>query len=169
MAKFNDESVRSALAGRMAVREYPLPGAESVMVGVRLLRDEEMDAVRLQAQQFVLTKKCELAVDPEFLDRAIKRELISRAFVDAEKTDEAFFGSQASVAELDAPMVLACFELYNQHQMMVDPYAHCSEEEVAELVELLGKSPDREATLRLFDAPTLRSFVISLAATRRES
>lgn len=167
MAKFSDASVQAALSGRRGAREYPFPGAEKVMVGVKLLSDEEVDGARLQAQQYVLGKKCELMVDPEFFDRALKREIISRAFVDAENHDHAFFGSQKDVAELDASTVLACFELYGMHQMQVDPYSHCSPEEVAELVELLGKSPDSAATLRLFDAPTLRSFVASLVALRR--
>lgn len=166
MAKFNDEAVRAALSGRKAVLEYPLPGAESIKVGVRMLADAEVDSARLTAQAYVVTNKCELLVDPEFFDRALNREIISRAFVDAENHDHAFFGSMKDVAEMDPAQVKACFELYRLHQMQMDPYAHCPAEEVAQLVELLGKSPDKKAILSLFDGDTLQSFVLSLVADR---
>jgi hypothetical protein len=168
MPKFSDASVREALSGRLAIRCYPFPGAEDVDVGVRMLRDQELDAARTAAQDFVKKHKVELVIDPEFFDRAIKREIISRAFYDAASPDEPFFSSQNEVAALDATLVAACFELYTRHQVTVDPYAHCDAEEVDELLELLKKSETSAETWRLFDAPTLWSFVLSLGSRLRE-
>lgn len=168
MPKFSDSSVRAALSGRLAVRVYPFPGADDVSVGVRMLRDHELDSARAAASDFVRKHKIELVIDPEFFDRAIKREVISRAFVDASAPDDAFFGSQDDVADMDAALVAACFELYSRHQIYVDPYSHCDAEEVDELLELLGKSGTSAETWRLFDAPTLWSFVLSMGARLRE-
>lgn len=169
MPKYSDTDVTEALAGRKAVRVYPFPSAEHIKVGVRMLSDDEMDGVRLEAQEYVKKKKCELVIDPEFFDRALHREVIARAFVDAEQQDEPFFSSMREVRELDPALVVACFELYTRHQIAMDPFAHCTREDVEELVDLLGKSPESEELSRLFDAPTLWSFVRSLALRLRET
>lgn len=168
MAKFSDESVRTALAGRKVVRVYPLPGVEGVSVGVRMLSDLELDGVRLRAQDYVKARKCELVIDPEFFDRAIQREAIAQAFVDPDKHEEPFFASPEEVAQLDAQAVRACWELFQRHQISMDPFAHCTREEVDELVELLGKSGDTEALSKLFEPSTLWSFVASMASVLRE-
>lgn len=167
--KFSDQSVRAALAGRKAVRVYPLPGAEGVKVGLRMLTDGEMDSVRLRAQDYTSKRKCEFVLDPDFFDRAIQREAISCAYVDAENNEEPFFSSPDEVAEMDAPAVRACWELFVQHQMAMDPFAHCSREEVDELVALLGKSGDLEGLSRLFAPSTQWSFVLSMANVLRET
>lgn len=172
MAKWSDESVRAALQGRFAVRRYPFPGSpgeRGVEVGIKLLTDAELDSVRLQAAEFAKKNRADLTIDPEFLDRAIHREVISRAFVDPEHPQEAFFGSQNDVAELDNLTVRALFELYMLHQQALDPYAFCPPEEVEKLVEALGKSERSVETLSLYDAPTLRSFVLSMASTLRST
>lgn len=168
MPKFNDATVQAALAGRKAVRAYPLPGFDGVQVGVRMLSDVEMDGCRLRAQDYVAKRKCELVIDPEFFDRAIQREVIAAAFYDLDKPDEPFFASPEQVAELDAPNVLACWTLFQNHQIAMDPFAHCTREEVDELVELLGKSGDGEGLSRLFAPSTQWSFVLSLASRLRE-
>lgn len=167
MAKFSDEQVKAALAGRRVVRRYPMPGAEGVEVGVRLLSDAELDSVRLEAAEFVKKNKVETVIDPEFFDRAIHRETISRAFVDPDQPDDAFFGSQKDVAELDSLTVRSLYELYIAHHQAMDPYLFCPEEDVERLVEQLGKSESSAGLLSLYDAPTLRSFVLSLACKLR--
>ena len=168
MAKFSDESVRAALAGRKAVRAYPLPGFDGVTVGVRMLSDIEMDGCRLRAQDYVKARKCELLLDPEFLDRAIHREVVAMAYVDTDKQEEPFFASPEEVAQLDVQCVRACWDLWVNHQASMDPYAHCTREEVDELVELLGKSGDSAALSKLFEPGTLWTFVVSLAHALRE-
>lgn len=167
MAKYDDKEVRAALSGRRVMRRYPMPGAESVEVGIRLLSDTDLDSARLEAAEFCKKQKADLRVDPEFFDRAIHRETISRAFVDPDSPDEPFFGSQADVAELDNLTVRACYELYVAHHQAMDPYLFCSEEEVEKVVDALGKSESSAGLLSLYDAPTLRSFALSMASKLR--
>lgn len=168
MAKYSDESVRVALRGRFAVRKYPFPGQPGLEVACKLLSDAELDGVRLEAVEFCKRKKAELAADPEFLDRLIHRETVSRAFYDAANTEESFFGSQADVAELDNLTVRSLYELYISHAQSMDPYAYCAPEEVEALAEQLGKSESSAGLLNLFDAVTLRSLLLSMALRLRE-
>lgn len=169
MAGFSDESVRLALRGRFTVRTYPFPGLTGVNIAVRLLKDGELDAVRLQAVEECKSKRVELVADPEFLDRLIHRETIARAFVDASDNTQAFFGSHEDVAELDALTVRALYELYMLHAQSMDPFAYCPAEEVESLAASLGKSERPAEILSLFDAPTLRTCVLSLALRLRET
>lgn len=149
-----------------------MPGAPGVKVGIRMLTDTEMDGCRLRAQEFVLKKKCELVIDPQFFDRAIHREVVAMALCDVDKTDEPFYSSPEQVAQDDASVVEACWELCVNHQVAMDPYRHCSPEEVEELVELLGKAGSDEAQGQvlssLFEPSTRSSFVISMAKRLRE-
>ena len=166
--RWTDESVRAALAGRHKMQTYPFPGAEGVQVGIKLLTDSELDNARLQAVQFAKQRQADIAYDPEFLDRAIHREVISRAFVDPEHPEAPFFPSQNDVAVLDNLVVRSLYELYVTHQMALDPYAFCPPEEVEKLADALGKSESSVvAVLNLYDAATLRSFVLSTVSMLR--
>jgi len=169
MAKFSDESVRIALRGRHAMQRYPFPGQAGIEIGVKLLTDAELDSVRLEAVEQCKRAKAELVADPEFLDRLIHRETISRAFVDVDKPAEPFFSSQKEVAQLDNLTVRSLYELYVAHHQAMDPYTHCPPEEVEKLVESLGKSETPLALLSLFDAHTLRLFAASMASMLRET
>lgn len=173
MPKWSDESVQASLGRRFTVHTYPFPGLPDVMVGIKLLTDGELDQVRLQAAVFAKQKQADLLVDPEFLDRAIHRELVSRAFVDPQRSTEPFFASQNDVAELDSLTVRSLYELYITHQQALDPYAFCPPEEVERLVATLGKSESSGAALvgvlNLYDAPTLRSLLLSTVSRLRET
>ena len=169
MAKWTDDSVRAALGGRFAVRVYPFPGAAEIKIGIKLLTDSELDSVRLQAAAFAKLKQADLLMDPEFFDRAIHRELISRACVDAENPAEPFFPSQYDVAELDNLAVRSLYELYVTHQQALDPYAYCPPEDVDKLVDALGKSESSVGILNLYDTPTLRSLLLSTVLRLRET
>lgn len=169
MAKWTDDSVRAALGGRFTVRVYPFPGAPDLKIGLKLLTDAELDSVRLQAAIFAKGKQADLGIDPEFLDRAIHRELLSRACVDPEKHDEPFFPSQNDVAALDSLMVRSLYELYVTHQQALDPYAFCPPEELERLAATLGKSESSAGILNLYDAPTLRSLLLSMVLKQRET
>ena len=168
MARWTDESVRAALGKRFEMRRYHFPGVDGLEVGIKLLTDSELDSVRLQAATFAKGKHADMVLDPEFFDRCIHREIISRAFVDVERPSEPFFGSQNDVAELDNLTVRSCFELYVIHQQSLDPYAFCPPEEVDKLVDTLGKYERGVEILSLYDAPTLRCFVSSMALKLRE-
>lgn len=178
--KFDDARIRAMLRGRREVRLVPLPGFgvsdEPVLVGIRILTEEEIDDSRAEAQQYVigLAKKHKLdaremlSLDAEVLDREIQRQQVFRAFLEPEKNvDEAhkpFFVAPSGVRQLDSVMQQTLIKLYEDHQNYVDPHSALDEEEVAELVEALGKEQGVPAVLGLFDAPTLRIFVHSLAA-----
>jgi hypothetical protein len=169
MAKWTDDSVRAALGERFKPRTYPFPGKPEIMVGIKLLTDSELDKVRLQAAVFAKSQQADLNIDPEFFERAIQRELISRAYVDPDKPDEPFFPSQRDVAELDNLSVRSLYELYVTHQQSLDPYAYCPPEDIERLADSLGKSESSVGLLNLYDAPTLRSLLLSLALRQRET
>ena len=169
MAKYSDERVRMALRGRQAVQRYPFPGQPELEVGIKLLSDAELDGVRLEAVELCKKAKAELLLDPEFLDRMIHRETISRAYVDVDAPDEPFFAKQGEVAELDNLTVRTLYELYKAHHEAMDPYAHASPEEVDALIASLKKSSTPLAVLSLYDSSTLRHCVVSMASLLRET
>lgn len=168
MAKFSDELFQAALRPRQVIRKHPFPGAPGVEVGVKLLSDAESDNARLQAVDYCLNRKANLIADPEFLDRAIHREVVSRAFYDPEIEDHAFFASQDDVAQLDNQTVRSLYELYNLHAVSMDPHAHCSLEEVDELGKSLVESANPAGLLNLLDADTLRNLLLSTVLKLRE-
>jgi hypothetical protein len=161
------ESLKMALHGRMAVRRYPFPGQPDLEVGIKLLTDAESDACRLRAQEKTTKLKANVILDPEFFDRVIKREVIATAFRQGGADDEFLFASEEQVRELDQQTVYALYELYAYHQQMVDPYASADEEEVTAIIDQLGKSETAAARLSLFDAQTLRTCVLFMAARLR--
>ena len=163
MAKFSDEIVRAAVGGRKAVRVYDLPGSPGVKVGIRFISDSDQDGCRLRAQEIVVKRKCQIVIDPEFFDLMIQREILALAYVDADAHEDAFFSSAEEVSQLDPRLRGACWDLYQNHQVEMDPARHLSPEEVTELVELIKKSPRPEELSSLFDPTTQWSFVISLA------
>jgi hypothetical protein len=134
-----------------------------------MLTDGEVDSARFDAQQYVKERRIELHLDPEFLDRAIQRQIVLRAFVDADSDPDApkpFFDSIDDIKDLDAALVLQLFHLYCGHQQAMEPLAHLSEEEVEELVAVLGKSGSSERLMGL-DRPSLLSCVLSMACVLR--
>lgn len=170
--KYSDEKIRASLSGRFQIRECQFPGMPGIRLGIRILKDSEMDECRLQAVEYIKGKiskskvdaaetKVLMEIDPLFYDRVFYREVVSRAFVDWEKKEEPFFSSMEEVAELDPHTVLALFELYGTFQQEADPYRYCGPEEVEKLVEAMGKSEILVALLNEFDAPTLRSLLLS--------
>jgi hypothetical protein len=169
VAKFSDDSVRAALAGRGEVRRYALPGADSIDVGVKVPTDAELDGARLRAVDFCKKKKVDPKFDPDFLEHAIQRETIALSFVDIDAQTEAFFEDADAVAELDAMMVSSCYEVYLLHFQAMDPYAFVSGDEAEELADTLGKSERPEERLSAYDSRTLRASVLSLALKLHEA
>ena len=175
------------LRGRRAVRLVPFPGfgtdEEPIHVGVRILTEEEVDAARTEATQYVegLARKYKvdaremLSLDAETLDREVQRQLVFRAFMDPEKVDAdgvmraPFFVAAQGVRQLDTVMQQTLFNVYLDHQNYVNPMRGMSEGEVAELSEALGKGAEPPVLLGLYDAPTLRSLVHILAGQLRSS
>lgn len=169
MAKFNTDAFALALSGRRAISKYPFPGVDGQRVGVRMLRDEEVDEARVEAQHFLKEKGVIVEIDPEFFDREIQRRLVARAFVDAESDADfaaPFFESVADVRSLDSVMVRHLYELYVAHVHAMDPLLGASVEEVDEIVEALGKSASAERLTQL-DRLSLLNCVLSMASRLR--
>lgn len=163
MAKFSDQDITIAVLERRQPRPYPFPGIDGKQVAIKVLSDAESDSARIAAVQFCKGKDVDLALDPEFLDRCIQREILLRACRDSDKPEEPFFSTYDQITHLDNMLVRTLFELYNAHQQAMDPLAFCPAEEVEALVAQLGKSELAAARLSLFDQPTLLRFVLSMA------
>lgn len=167
MAGFSDERVRAILQGRRNVRVYPLPFARDVEVGVRVLADHEFDSARVEAQGYAKKIRADLEIDPDFLEREARRQIIWRAFVDPADHTRPFFPSDKDVRELDSEILRALFELYYEHQAWCSPLRHLSQDQAKELADALGKAPEPRALLVDFDSDSLRSLCISLASALR--
>ncbi len=176
-----DERIAAMLRGRREVRMVPLPGfgddAELVMVGIRVLTDEEIDAARAEATQYVrnlaakyrLDVREMLSVDAENLDREVNRQLVYRAFVNpgGEGEPKLFFDGIGRVRQLDSVMQQTLFYMYLSHQDYVNPLRGLQEDDVAALVEGLKKTPETEALLGQYDARSLLRLALTLAAELR--
>lgn len=180
MADFSDERIRAMLRGRRQIRELPMPGmdeGDELMIGVRVLLEEEIDTARAEAIQYVnavakrhrLDSREMLSIDGELLDREIERQLVFRAFVNPDKGDEEeqdykpFFKAPQAVRQLDSVLQRTLFHIYLDHQNYVSPLRGLDDHEAQELAEALGKGQSGTAMLGLCDAATLRSLVHTLA------
>ncbi len=176
-----DERIRAMLRGRRDVRMVPLPGFgdddELMMVGIRVLIEEEIDAARAEATQYArslaakyrLDAREMLSIDAENLDREVQRQLVYRAFVNPEAGGEPkpFFDGIGRVRQLDSVMLQTLFNMYLDHQNYVNPLRGLEQDDVSALVEALKKTPETEALLGLYDARSLRSLALTLAAELR--
>lgn len=178
--KLDDNRIQAMLRGRRSVRLVPFPGfgadeAGSAEVGVRILTEEEVDEARAEAAQYIgsLAKRYGvdarefLSLDAETLDREVQRQIVTRAFLqpaaDGDGNRKRFFPAAQGVRQLDTVLQDALFHLYLDHQNHVNPMHGLTEEDVAEIVEALGKEPEPPALLGLYDVRTLRSLVRILA------
>ena len=178
----SSERIRAMLRGRREVRMVPLPGfgygEELLMVGIRVLTEEEVDAARAEATQYArnLASKYRidaremLSIDAEVLDREVQRQLVYRAFVDPDKGEgdyKPFFKAPQAVRQLDSVMQQTLFNMYLDHQNYVNPLRGLEEDDVTALVEALKKTPETEALLGLYDARSLRTLSLTLVAELR--
>lgn len=159
------ELVKAAIDGRRTAREYPFPGVDGVSVLVRLLTDEELDGCRRRASAYVERLRVSILIDPEMFDRALRREIIAAAYFESD--GKYLFGKAEDVADLDDATVIALHVQYTLHHETCQPWVTGAEGEVEALVEALGKSDGSVGALSLFDAPTLRRFVVSMARKLR--
>ena len=164
-AKTTLELVRAHIDGRRVAREYPFPGVDGVRCYVKSLTDEEVDGCRLRAAKYCEERKASMLIDPEMFDRALRRELISMAYYAHE--DKPLFGSARDVGELDDSTVTAVHQQYLVHHELCQPWVTGSDEEVEALTDALGKSDSSAGGLSLFDAPTLRRLLLSMARKAR--
>ena len=122
------------LRGRREVIRLPFPGSEDENppeIGVRILLEDEIDAARIEAMQFIKSKADKLkmsasemlSIDAELLDREIERQLIYRAILNPDpeegKDYEPFFASPQAVRQLDSVLLRSLFHVYDNHQQYV--------------------------------------------------
>lgn len=169
MAKTTLDIVKAALSGRMQLREYPFPGVDSASVAIRLLTEDEFDGCRLRAADYVQKRRAAMAIDPEIFDAALRREVVAMCCYEPANLNQpsAFFPGAEDVAKLDPQTVRALFILYDMHREALEPYRSGDKEEVEAVVEALGKSHESGGLLSMFDAPTLRTCVLTMARVLR--
>lgn len=178
--RFGDTQVAAIVRGARAFRTIDFPGRAGVQVAVRLLTDGEIDDCRLRAfgslQKAAKAQDWDVAlltdVDPDLVARMQTREIVARAFYDADTTSAdkplPFWASAAELArECDAPTVERLFAAYLEHQQFAAPYRTLTDGEVTELVASLGKGPGAQVTLAALDRSTLASLCTSLASALR--
>lgn len=171
MASFSDERIAAIIRGRREVRRIHFAPL-NCDIGIRALTEAEIDAARLEAAAYFTKAKASIELDPEFLDREVRRQLIWRSVLDPDAPGEdkpPFFPSDADVRKLDAAMVHLLFAAYLETQEEIVPSSTLSEEEVSALVEALGKEDTGERLLISYGPDTLRRCVRSLASHLRAS
>lgn len=172
MARFSDEAISRMLQGRKTLEPVEFPGLPSVKVGVRILSEEEIDSARIAAAAYCKERRVDVLVDPDFLDRAVQREIVAAAYFDLDApADEprVFFSSGADVRKLDAPIQRVLFEAYLSHQDEVSPLRRLNDAECDEVIDRLGEGRSAEALLNACDAFTLRRLLRSLGSALRET
>lgn len=169
---FDELMDKAALKGRRTFRRAPFPGVEDVEVALRLLTDAEMDSCRERTATLCKRKNIDNALDPDYFDRILTREIIARAFYDADTIDSdephVLFGSNDRVAELDPIIIRQLFAYYDEHMREADPLLFLGEDEARAFVEAMGKERGL-AMLSSFDAATLMSLCLTLGALLQKS
>jgi len=154
-------------------------------IGIRILLDEEIDQARAEAVQYVhlkakalkLTPNDLLDGDPELLSREMQRQIVYKAIIDTDSVGAdgcpvdpksgpvPFFSAPMAVRQADSVFVETLFQLYTDHQDYVSPLLTAiTQEDLNEVVSTLGKGLAAEAYLGLYDAPTLRRLLRTLAS-----
>lgn len=151
---------RDAIIARLTREAYtptvytfpPLPGWDgSDRIGVRLLRDGEIDLCRAEAQRWCSRLKVDLALDPDLLERDVEREVVWRATSIADaKGDNGepvpFFPSPADVRDMPAVIVRALFDLYLENHARMSPQRSYSAEQLTTLAQQMRAAPGPTVT-----------------------
>lgn len=157
----------------MFFRTLPFPGAKGVEVAVRLLTELEGDGARREAIRICENNKVKLALDPDYFERVLQREIIALAYYDTDtledKVPEPFFSSQEEVSELDGATVTQLFGFYEEHLQEADPLLYLDEDDAREVAEMLEKGQSSKEMLSMYDARTLLTLALSLAALLQKS
>ena len=175
MGKFSDEAISKVLLGTAAVSRAPFPLSppeSGIEVGVRCLTETEIDSAQVEAQCYLegLCRRSDLLlkgfvdIDPEALEREKQRQMIARAFVDPDRTEEPFFASAVQVRKLTSVVIARLWELYMEHHDTVNPYYSLTREQAEELADAIKKELPGADLLAGFGRDTLCSLVRSLAA-----
>lgn len=166
----NFDGIRAAYERRtFAMGATTFPGVDAPM-RVRVLREHEMDAARIEAIEHVKRSRLDTIVDRDMtLNREVRRQVVWRAFFAAGgPEDEAppFFPSDKDVRALDEDTVDRLFEVYLDHQAEIASAAVPSDEVLDGAIATALESGDEAvATLLVnLDARGLRALSSRLFA-----
>ncbi len=175
MPRFSDDQIRAIITQPTELRIVTWPARPEIRIAVRCLDEVELDGCRIEAQRRIrdIASKRRWDVretadiDPTLLERFVEREIVLRAFFDADTIDSSdpvpFFSSEIELARIGSVGVTDLITLYTEHQEWVNPGLFLGEEDEQKLVELLGKGPSAEVSLTGYELPTLRRLLISTA------
>jgi hypothetical protein len=178
--RFSDERIRAILTKPTTPRVVAYPAHPELQIAVRCLDDIDLDLCRVEAQRKLRdTAKARgwdpLAtseIDPVLLERKVEREIVLRAFFDAETLSNEkptpFFASERELALLGSAGVTDLMEVYAENQDWMNPSVSLSPDEERRLVDELGKERTANATLTAIGPATLRRLLISMAKRLRD-
>lgn len=181
MPRFTDADIRRALVSQTKPRRVTFPGRPEIPLGVRCLDDLELDDCRIEAQrklrQRATTRNWNVvemsALDPTLIERMVEREIVLRAFLDADTIEGdkpvPFFAGEGDLAQLGSTGVTDLMELYTEHQEWTNPHLKMSEEDAKAFLEELGKGQSAELSLTAIEPSMLRRCVISMAKLLSDS
>lgn len=175
MSGFQDERVKALILGpKRAFRTVQFPGRPDVLVAVRALSENEIDACRVEAQRAFLAM-CKARewvaeranqIDPLMFARLTDRQIVWRAYLDVDTITHAtpapFFANDTDVAQLDSVTMSDLMAAYVEHQEFVSPARSLNVAEVDALVEAMGKEQPA-VVLRSLGRDSLESFTLTLA------
>lgn len=180
MPKFSDTQIRAIITRSTTPRVVEYPGHSDVRVAVRCLDDIEVDGCRVEAQRKMrdIAKKrgwepsSFAELDPTLLERFVEREIVLRAFLDADTIDrekpEPFFASEMELARVGAAGIDDLMHVYSEHQEWSNPNLSLTEEDEKELVERLGNEQSAGVFLTGFEPLMHRRLLISMARRLRD-
>lgn len=173
MPRFSDEQIRTIITNPTRPRVVTYPGHPDVRIGVRALDDVDLDNCRVEAQRKLrdIAKKRgwdvrEMSdVDPTLMERFVEREIVLRAFVDADTIDHEnpvpFFSNEHQLSRIGSTGVTDLMELYGENQEWQNPNLTLDAAGEEELIAALGKGPGAELSLTGIEPAMLRRLLIS--------
>lgn len=160
-------ALKARLATQSAPRPYKFPGADDVPIAIRLLSESEMDNAKLEAQRYVVKRKVDVNIDPEFFDREVQRQIVWRAMIDplGEGLKAPLFVSDADVRELDTVTLGNLFNAYLEHQEACSTLRQLDQATANGIAEAFRANPRGIAVeLASYDHASLVKLLVSFMA-----
>lgn len=175
MARFTDDRIRAIITQVREPRVVEFPGQPEVKVAVRALADDEYDGCRVEAQRKIWDLSNQrgwdpvkvVDIDPTLMERFVEREVIVRAYFDAETVNQTnlipFFSSTSELVSCGSVVISDLMKTYTEHQEWVNPTVTLSGDDVKELCQELGKGRAFGLSLAAIEHASLRRLLVSMA------
>lgn len=150
-------------AGRSAIRRVNL--ADDVIVGLRLLTDQDYLEAGVAAEEAMKARKIEVSVSSaELFEHEQTSQFLARAVVDPDTGERLFQTAEALRKALTRSQKSALVAAYLEHEKTYAPSeGNLGEAEFQKLLEAVKKTPET-ATLNDLSFDTLRRLIVTLAA-----